>query len=591
MNFLLVFYVFVSLGYMVLGITTSVIGEHFTLMALSWSLTLIFAILGTASTQLKDELHRQLLKDIHIFVTIGALLCVEIVVSSGREGVAALALICFGCSRSLKYSRVVGGLQQSGCTAVFVLSMMYSDSRSTWLPLDVLLWYHGTALSVMYCQVSHMGGATKRIHRKQSIFEQHEDSGEQSSDVTATTPSAMNSVMVTTPPPMEPTNSPPPTTVFGARRKTTDQCSTPSSNSGEGNNSTSTVSFASLGIGLECRTTRVKIPTTSDTKQKTLNWKKGVLLSRGAFGEVHVGLNEDDGGMMAVKTVLLDPHDTALVSKIAMLTSEVSILKNFPHPNVVKYYFVEKLDNGLNIFMEYVSGGSVASVLHQFGGLSELATVQYAYQTLVGLAHLHEHSIVHADIKCANLLVTVDGIVKIADFGAACIAPDKVHLGVSKGTPLWMAPEVLRGEPFGIAADIWSFGCSVLEMLTGTVPWKNIGDTVTAMGYVAGLSKSNNATIELPDTLSDSAKTFLLECLQPDPADRLSARDLLGHDFFFEPYNIGDGGSLRRISKVSPALHMAPEVAEFLRSFSSHQSSFNTNSWDDDKVKKVSLCS
>eukprot|EP00759_Apiculatamorpha_spiralis_P037779 PhF_6_TR37487/c2_g1_i1/m.55289 len=275
---------------------------------------------------------------------------------------------------------------------------------------------------------------------------------------------------------------------------------------------------------------------TTHIMQKTVNWKRGALLGRGAWGDVHLGLNQDTGELMAVKRFCFDAVDPNLQRKLQMLQNEITILKRLDHENIVRYFFVERVENGVNIFMEYVPGGSIQSVLKNFGALTENVVVQYTHQILLGLAYLHRNHVLHSDIKGANILLTVDGIIKLADFGSATLAEERTQMKKGEGTPVWMAPEIIRGEYVnGWSSDIWSVGCTVMEMLTGQNPWAHIGTPIEVMGYVA----DDTLPIQLPEGLSEGTRYFLLECLQRNPAMRPTAEQLLQHHFFYE--DVEDG--------------------------------------------------
>ena len=124
-------------------------------------------------------------------------------------------------------------------------------------------------------------------------------------------------------------------------------------------------------------------------------------------------------------------------------------------------------------------GGSLLAIVNKFGALPEEATRRYTRQILAGLEYLHFNSVIHRDIKAANVLVDRNGVCKLADFGTA----KKVHeLNSQKnsmtGTVNWMAPEVIKQEKYGRAADIWSVGCTVYEMITGQPPWSEFENMV-----------------------------------------------------------------------------------------------------------------
>ncbi|GMI75530.1 EMBRYO DEFECTIVE 71, MAP KINASE KINASE KINASE 4, YODA [Hibiscus trionum] len=256
-------------------------------------------------------------------------------------------------------------------------------------------------------------------------------------------------------------------------------------------------------------------------------WKKGKLLGRGTFGHVYVGFNSESGEMCAMKEVTLFSDDAKSKESTKQLMQEIALLSRLWHPNIVQYYGSEKVDDKLYIYLEYVSGGSIYKILQEYGQLGELAIRSYTQQILSGLAYLHSKSTVHRDIKGANILVDPNGRVKLADFGMAKhIAGQSCPLSF-KGSPYWLAPEIIR-NPSGcnLAVDIWSLGCTVLEMATTKPPWSQY-EGVAAM-FKIGNSKE---LPPIPDYLSDEGKDFVRQCLQRNPQNRPTAVQLLGHPF------------------------------------------------------------
>ncbi|GMJ13574.1 EMBRYO DEFECTIVE 71, MAP KINASE KINASE KINASE 4, YODA [Hibiscus trionum] len=256
-------------------------------------------------------------------------------------------------------------------------------------------------------------------------------------------------------------------------------------------------------------------------------WKKGKLLGRGTFGHVYVGFNSESGEMCAMKEVILFSDDAKSKESTKQLMQEIALLSRLWHPNIVQYYGSEKVDDKLYIYLEYVSGGSIYKILQEYGQLGELAIRSYTQQILSGLAYLHSKSTVHRDIKGANILVDPNGRVKLADFGMAKhIAGQSCALSF-KGSPYWLAPEIIR-NPSGcnLAVDIWSLGCTVLEMATTKPPWSQY-EGVAAM-FKIGNSKE---LPPIPDYLSDEGKDFVRQCLQRNPLNRPTAVQLLSHPF------------------------------------------------------------
>ncbi|GAV79317.1 Pkinase domain-containing protein [Cephalotus follicularis] len=256
-------------------------------------------------------------------------------------------------------------------------------------------------------------------------------------------------------------------------------------------------------------------------------WKKGKLLGRGTFGHVYVGFNSGSGEMCAMKEVTLFSDDAKSKESAKQLMQEISLLSRLRHPNIVQYYGSETVDDRLYIYLEYVSGGSIYKILQDYGQLGELAIRSYTQQILSGLAFLHSKSTVHRDIKGANILVDPNGRVKLADFGMAKHITGQSCPLSFKGSPYWMAPEVIRNSSgSSLAVDIWSLGCTVLEMATTKPPWSQY-EGVAAM-FKIGNSKELPV---IPDHLSDDGKDFVRQCLQRNPLHRPTAAKLLEHPF------------------------------------------------------------
>ncbi|KAL6492853.1 hypothetical protein OROGR_032612 [Orobanche gracilis] len=255
-------------------------------------------------------------------------------------------------------------------------------------------------------------------------------------------------------------------------------------------------------------------------------WQKGELLGRGSFGSVYEGI-ADDGFFFAVKEVsLLDQADEGKQC-IIQLEQEIALLSQFEHENIVQYYGTKKDESNLYIFLELVPKGSLLSLYQKYALRSQVSS--YTRQILHGLKYLHDRNVVHRDIKCANILVDTNGSVKLADFGLAK-ATTLNDVKSCKGTALWMAPEVVRSLGYGLPADIWSLGCTVLEMLTRRFPYSNLESQMAALFRIG---KGERPLI--PDSLPTEARDFILKCLQVDPSSRPTAAQLLDHPFVKRP--------------------------------------------------------
>ncbi|KAL7748895.1 mitogen-activated protein kinase kinase kinase [Sorochytrium milnesiophthora] len=275
-----------------------------------------------------------------------------------------------------------------------------------------------------------------------------------------------------------------------------------------------------------------------DDKNDGFRWEKGELIGMGSFGRVYLGFNIVTGELMAVKQVDL-PEVNGEYSKrtklmLDALKHEMELLSTFSHPHIVQYLGFEHARSTVNVFLEYVSGGSLSSLLarcEEAGqtGFSEPLASFFTKQTLKGLVYLHSKNILHRDIKCANVLVDDDGVCKISDFGLSKRTETEAYQLYSQhslqGSVYWMAPEVVRGKGYSAKVDIWSLGCMLIEMFTGDRPW--VGFTEIAAMYNIGSSK----TPTVPSTVSDIAQMFCGACFKIDPDDRPTAEQLLLHRF------------------------------------------------------------
>lgn len=266
----------------------------------------------------------------------------------------------------------------------------------------------------------------------------------------------------------------------------------------------------------------------------TLHWKRGQIIGEGAYGKVYECLNIDTGEILAAKHVKLSGDPQKVISEVKNLKKEILTLRELKHKNIVRYITTEvnETSTAIDIIMEYVPGGSVKYLLSKFKKLHEKTIQKYVRELLEGLSFLHSQNIIHRDIKCANILVANDGTIKLSDFGASKRLGSTVKFEVLskslRGSPYWMAPEVVKKSGHSFAADIWSVGCVVIEMLTGSPPWSSL-----AKGVKEVLEIIANASVppEYPKNISQNCKHFLDSCLQLNYERRPTAMELLDHPF------------------------------------------------------------
>ncbi|GAU36142.1 hypothetical protein TSUD_316710 [Trifolium subterraneum] len=261
-------------------------------------------------------------------------------------------------------------------------------------------------------------------------------------------------------------------------------------------------------------------------------WQKGKLIGRGSFGSVYQATNLETGASCAMKEVDLFPDDPKSADCMKQLDQEIRILGQLHHPNIVQYYGSEIVGDQLCIYMEYVHPGSLTKFMHEHcGAMTESVVRNFTRHILSGLAYLHSTKTIHRDIKGANLLVDASGIVKLADFGVSKILTEKSYELSLKGSPYWMAPELMMAAMknetnpnVAMAVDIWSLGCTIIEMLTGKPPWSEFS------GHQA-MFKVLHRSPDIPKTLSPEGQDFLEQCFRRNPAERPSAAMLLTHAF------------------------------------------------------------
>ncbi|KAJ8608434.1 hypothetical protein CTAYLR_009595 [Chrysophaeum taylorii] len=287
-------------------------------------------------------------------------------------------------------------------------------------------------------------------------------------------------------------------------------------------------------------------------------YRKGDIIGRGASGVVYQGMDTHTGSLVAIKEVPAQRGDPSFHK----LVQEVQLMSRLSHEHIVAYYGAELDDEAgvLLIYQEWVPGGSIDSLLHKFGGrFPDVVARRYAIDVAKGLAYLHREKIVHRDIKGANVLVSDQGVAKLSDFGTSMMLADNTTAAGAKtlcGTPYYMAPEVMKGETYGRKADIWSFGGLLLQMATGSPPWKCMNFQSIPQLLIHVITFDRPPPLDSYD-LGPDLKALILRCFEFDPSRRPTAAELIEDPFLA----LGDNDDTPQHHRPDPDRSSSPPPA------------------------------
>ncbi|XP_046965281.1 serine/threonine-protein kinase fused [Vanessa cardui] len=245
------------------------------------------------------------------------------------------------------------------------------------------------------------------------------------------------------------------------------------------------------------------------------------FVGEGSFGRVFKAKHKDTDAVVALKVIRKKGRSS---KDLKNLRQECDIQRQLNHPNIIRMIDSFDTESELVVVTEYAEK-ELHGILAKEGCLNEDLVKKITWDLVSALYYLHSHRVLHRDLKPQNVLLDMSGRAKLCDFGLARIMTNTTHILTSiKGTPLYMAPELIDEKPYDHQADLWSLGCIVYELMAGQPPF-------CTMSIWQLVRMIRHKPVQWPSFISPEARSFLQGLLHKDPAKRMSWPEILEHPF------------------------------------------------------------
>ncbi|KND01960.1 CAMK/CAMK1 protein kinase [Spizellomyces punctatus DAOM BR117] len=307
-------------------------------------------------------------------------------------------------------------------------------------------------------------------------------------------------------------------------------------------------------------------------------YEVGQMLGTGAFSEVRIGVERGNGKKHAIKII----DKSKCKGKEGMIDTEVKILQQVRHENIIQLYEMYENESKICLVMELVTGGELFDDIVKRGKYTEVDCARIVHKVLLAIDYLHSLGIVHRDLKPENLLLSDKSKrpkIMISDFGLSKIFNDEEVMKTACGTPGYVAPEVLRRQGYGKEVDLWSLGVITYILLCGYPPFYDQNNVELFKLIMAGQYRFDHPWWE---PVSDVAKDFIRKLLVLNPRERATAAQALQHPFI--TLNCGHTAPPQPVPATpvdegveKEANNLAPNVKSNLQKVYSSKSSFKQN--------------